>query len=159
MAQSTKKYCKRISQPKPAEQSRGNPNPSLTKKPNQIRPRNDKPSMLYQPCQAKTNQNKPNQYSEAHPSSILHEVTTRMVHCEGTRPKIRNKYSQERNCAAAIPIPTFMFLWEIYIFHWSVCLFCCRKIGGPNVGTYRSLKDTWMWTLGLRPRNSFSGNT
>jgi hypothetical protein len=24
-----------------------------------------------------------------------------------------------------------------------------RKIGGPNVGIYRSLTDTWMWKLGL----------
>ncbi len=55
------------------------------------------------------------------------------------------------------PIPTFMILWAIYIFLWSVCLFCCRKIGGPNVGIYRSLTDTWMWKLGLRPRYSFSG--
>ncbi len=39
---------------------------------------------------------------------------------------------------------TFMFLWAIYIFPGSVCLFCCRKI-------YRSLADTWMWKLGLRP--------
>jgi hypothetical protein len=57
------------------------------------------------------------------------------------------------------PIPTFLFLWVIYIFLWSVCLFCCRKIGGPNVGIYKSLTDTWMWILGLRRRNSFSGNT
>ncbi len=75
-------------------------------------------------------------------------------HCKDKIPKIRNKYSQERNCAATVPIPTFMFLWEIYIFIWSVYLFCCRKIGGPNVGIYRSLTDTWMWKLGLRPRNS-----
>ncbi len=65
----------------------------------------------------------------------------------------RNKYSQKRNCAASVPIPTFMFLWVIYIFLWSVCLFCCRKIGGPNVGIFKSLTDTWMWNLGLRPRN------
>jgi hypothetical protein len=35
-----------------------------------------------------------------------------------------------------VPTPTFMFLWAIYIFLWSVCLFCCRKVGGPNVGIY-----------------------
>jgi len=27
-------------------------------------------------------------------------------------------------------------LWAIYIFLWSVTLFFCRKIGGPNMGTY-----------------------
>ncbi len=26
--------------------------------------------------------------------------------------------------------------WAIFIFLWSVCLFCCRKLGGPNVGIY-----------------------
>ncbi len=33
-----------------------------------------------------------------------------------------------------------------------VCLFCSRKIGGPKVGIYRSLTDTWTWKLWLRPR-------
>jgi hypothetical protein len=48
---------------------------------------------------------------------------------QDTIPKIQNKYSQKRNCAATVPIPTFMFLWVIYIFPRSVCLFCCRKTG------------------------------
>ncbi len=29
----------------------------------------------------------------------------------------------------------------------------------PGMGIGTSLRDTWMWKLGLRPRNSFSGNT
>jgi hypothetical protein len=72
--------------------------------------------------------------------------------------EIRNKYSQKRICAATVPIPTLMFLWAIYIFPWSACLFCCLKIGGPNVGILyicRSLTDTWMWKLGLKSRNHF----
>jgi|LakMenE18May11ns_1017448.scaffolds.fasta_scaffold9586978_1 hypothetical protein len=81
------------------------------------------------------------------------------VHCKDTIPKIQNKYSQKGNCAVKVPIPTLMFLWAIYLFPQSVCLFCCRKIGGPILGIYRSLTDTWMWKLGLRPHNSFSGNT
>ncbi len=51
-----------------------------------------------------------------------------------------------------------VFVSNLY-FPWSVCLFCCRKIYGPIQGKYKSLADTWMWKLGLRPRNSFSGNT
>ncbi len=43
-----------------------------------------------------------------------------------------------------------------YIFPRSVCLFCCREICGPILGIYirKSLIDTWMGKLGLRPRNS-----
>ncbi len=74
-------------------------------------------------------------------------------------PKICNKYSQKKNCAALVPISTFTCLWAIYIFPRSVCLFYCRKIRGPILGIYKSLTDTWMWKLGLRPHNSFSGNT
>jgi hypothetical protein len=53
----------------------------------------------------------------------------REPHCKDTIPKIWNKYSQKRNCVVTVPIPIFMFLWAIYIFPRSICLFCCRKIG------------------------------
>ena len=32
------------------------------------------------------------------------------------------------------------------------------RIGRPVEAIYKSLTDTWMWKLGLRPRSSFSGN-
>jgi hypothetical protein len=68
-------------------------------------------------------------------------VTVNM-HCKDTIPKIRNKYSQERNCAAAVKIPTFMFLWAMYIFPWSVCLFCYIS----------SITGSQSWPLLLTPR-------
>ncbi len=46
-----------------------------------------------------------------------------------------------------------------FIYPGSVCLFSFTRIGDPIVGIYKSLIDTCMWKLGLRPRNSFSVNT
>ncbi len=51
-----------------------------------------------------------------------------------------------------------MCLCTIYVFQGSVHLFSCNRIGRPIMGLYKSLTDTWMWKLGLRPHNSFSGN-
>ncbi len=37
--------------------------------------------------------------------------------------------------------------------HVSLSIFSCNRISRPVVGIYKSLTDTWMWKLGLRPRN------
>ncbi len=34
----------------------------------------------------------------------------------------------------------------------------CSRIGRSIMGIYKLFKDTLMWKLGLRPRNTFSGN-
>jgi hypothetical protein len=69
----------------------------------------------------------------------------------------RNCYFQNRMIMFCLPIPTEINLWEIYIFPGLVCLFCCMEICGQILGIYKSLTDTWMWKLGLRPRNSQKG--
>ncbi len=49
-------------------------------------------------------------------------------------------------------------LWARNIFPRSVHIFPASRIDRSIVEIYKSLTDTWMWKLGLWPRNSFSGN-
>jgi hypothetical protein len=71
-----------------------------------------------------------------------------------TNTEIGNKYFQNENCSATVPISTFMCLWAIYTFPRSTFLFFCRKyVDRLFLEICKSIKDTWMWKLGLRLRN------
>jgi hypothetical protein len=64
-----------------------------------------------------------------------------------TEMKLRNahpRYFQNRIIMFCLTIFTFMYLWAIYIFPGSVCLFCCSQICRLILGIYESLTDTWM---------------
>jgi hypothetical protein len=75
--------------------------------------------------------------------------------CWCTATKIQFICSFSGNCAASVPIFTFICLWAIPRIGPHIS---CRRIGRSIEGTYKSLTDTWIWQLGLWPRNSFSGN-
>ncbi len=53
----------------------------------------------------------------------------------------------EMKLRSLFPIPTFMYLWAIYIFPGSVCLFGCSKIGRLILGIYKPFTESWMWKL------------
>ncbi len=57
---------------------------------------------------------------------------------------VQPPYFQNRIIMFYLPIPTLIYLREIYTFPGSVCLFCCQ-ICRLILGTYESLTDTWMW--------------
>ncbi len=60
------------------------------------------------------------------------------VNVPRTESIIQFMFSQKWNCTASFPNHTFMYLWAIYIFPGSVCLFGCSKIGRQILAVYKS---------------------
>ncbi len=69
---------------------------------------------------------------------MMRDVKNLLTKRKDTGSQIGTKYSQKGNCAASVLISTFIYQWAIYTFPWLVCLFCCRTVGGPIVGIYKS---------------------
>ncbi len=69
--------------------------------------------------------------------------------CIPRNETVQPPFFQNRIMMSCLPIPTFIYLWEIYMFSGSVWLICCSQICGPILGIYKSLTDTWMWKLWL----------
>jgi hypothetical protein len=101
--------------------------------------------------------------------SVCRPCTVQYYHISESRPyksvaphTAKTKY---RNFETNIPrkgisgpqAHTFMCLWANYISTLGLP-FLLEEICGPILGICKSLTDTWMWKLGLRPRDSQKRN-
>ncbi len=80
--------------------------------------------------------------------------------CIPRNETVRPHYFQNRIIMFCLPISTFMYLCEWFIYSpRSVCLFSCSQIGIPILGIHKSLTDTWIKELGTRSQIFIFGNT
>ncbi len=78
--------------------------------------------------------------------SLCHLISFHCHHIANEGPATI-KYSQKWNCyfqnriiMFCLPVPTLIYLWDIYIFPGAVSLFYCRKIWGPILGIHMNVE-------------------
>ncbi len=69
-----------------------------------------------------------------------------------------NCYFQNRIIMLCLPVPTLIYLWEIYIFQDRSAFSAAGKYVDWS-WKYINRSQTWMWELGLMPHNSQKRNT
>ncbi len=92
---------------------------------------------------------------------MLDKLTIELMHCKDKKPKFRNKYSHNRKSGVSVPISTIHIhasVSNLYILTIGLPILL-EEICRPILGLYKSLTDTWMLKLGLRPRYSQKRNT
>ncbi len=81
------------------------------------------------------------------------------LHCKEPIPKIEKKYSQNKELRGHTPnFHINVSVSDFYIPTIDLPILL-QEICGLIQDIYKSLTDTWMWKLGLRPRNSKKRNT
>jgi len=69
--------------------------------------------------------------------------------CIHRNETVQPPYFQNRITMFCLPISTLIYLWEIYIFLGSVCLFCCSQVCGQILGIYKRSQThecgNWDW--------------
>ncbi len=97
-------------------------------------------------------------WSDQGAAAPLQRLTNQWVACTKKRGNTENSkqiFPEKELCELSVPIFTLTCLRAIYIFPWSVCLFCCRKIGGQILGIYNIAHRHMNVEIGTeQPRNS-----
>ncbi len=90
--------------------------------------------------------------------AFTHSEENSRMHCKDKMPKIWKQIFPEKEYRGLSPnFHIHVSVNKLYIPTMGLP-FLLEEICEPILGICKSLRDTWMWKLGLRPRNSQKRN-